>query len=137
MNGVSTLNIVEEITLITFSKIPSDVSLVSDMLSMVSEKEINIDMISLTNTHMRRCNITDCTVTRLDFLGAALDRCSFGRISRGTNSTVLHLDTAAITQGGATAEECARNRAAIFQALGVQALEHHPAKRRQPPMPGR
>lgn len=70
MNGVSTLNIVEEITLITFSKIPSDVSLVSDMLSMVSEKEINIDMISLTNTHSG-FNSLSFTVSDSD-LGAIL-----------------------------------------------------------------
>ena len=51
MNGVSSLNIAEDITLITFSKIPSEASFVADMLSMVSERKINIDMISLTNTH--------------------------------------------------------------------------------------
>lgn len=51
MNGVSSLHVVEEITLVTFSKIPSDINFVGDLLTMVSDRQINIDMISLTNTH--------------------------------------------------------------------------------------
>ena len=109
----------------------------NSFLSCTHFRDCDLQSLSLTNTHLRRCNITDCNVKRLDFLGAALDGCSFGRIIRGTDSTVLHLDTAAITQSGATAEECARNRADIFHALGIQTPEHHPAKRKQPPMPGR
>lgn len=100
-------------------------------------RDCDLQSLSLPNTHLRRCNVIDCAVTRLDFLGAALDGCSFGRISRGAESAVLHLDTAAITQGGATAEECARNRAAIFHALGVQDPERPPVKRKQSPAPER
>ena len=53
----------------------------------------------------------------INYLIATLDDCSFGRV---TASDIRHLDTAAITQGGATQEECRRNRDAIFQALGVE-----------------
>ena len=114
-----------------------DVQFPNAFLSCTHFRDCDLESLSLTNTHLRRCNVIDCTVTRLDFLGAALDGCSFGRISRGTDSAVLHLDTAAITQSGATAEECARNRADIFHALGIQTPEHHLTKRKQPPMPGR
>lgn len=114
-----------------------DVQFPNAFLSCTHFRDCDLQSLSLTNTHLRRCNVTDCTVTRLDFLGAALDGCSFGRISRRTDSTVLHLDTAAITQGGATAEECAQNWADIFHALGMQAPGHPPARRKQPPAPGR
>lgn len=106
-------------------------------LSSTHFRDCDLRSLSLPNTHLRRCHVIDCTVTRLDFLGAALDGCAFGRIDRVADSAVLHLDTAAITQGGATAEECARNRADIFHALGVQDLERPTARRKQPPAPER
>ena len=114
-----------------------EVSLPGSFLSYTHFRDCDLQSLMLGDTHLRRCNVIDCTVTRLDFLGAALDGCSFGRISRGTDSAVLHLDTAAITQGGATAEECARNRAGIFHALGVQDPECPPARQKRPPAPER
>ena len=76
--------------------------------------------------------MVDCNAVWLDFMDASLDGCSFGRIRQGNNSIVLHLNTAHITQGGATEEECARNRAGIFRALGVEDPERTAARRRTP-----
>ena len=114
-----------------------EVSLPGSFLSYTHFRDCDLQSLMLGDAHLRRCNVIDCTVTRLDFLDASLDGCSFGRISRGPDSAVLHLDTAAITQGGATVEECARNRAGIFHALGVQDPERPPARRKQPPAPER
>ena len=66
---------------------------------------------------LKSCNTIDCTLDSINYLTATLDGCSFGRV---TVSDIRHLDTAAITQGGATQEECRRNRDAIFHALGVE-----------------
>ena len=66
---------------------------------------------------LKSCNTIDCTLDSINYLIATLDDCSFGRV---TASDIRHLDTAAITQGGATQEECRRNRDAIFRALGVE-----------------
>lgn len=66
---------------------------------------------------LKSCNTIDCTLDSINYLTATLDGCSFGRV---TASDIRHLDTAAITQGGATQEECRRNRDAIFHALGVE-----------------
>ena len=76
--------------------------------------------------------MVDCNAVWLDFMDASLDGCSFGRIRQGNNSIVLHLNTAHITQGGATEEECARNRAAIFKALGIKDPERSPKRRHTP-----
>jgi len=45
------------------------------------------------------------------------DGCFFGRV---TASEISGLQSARITQGGATEEECRQNKALIFQALGVK-----------------
>lgn len=44
----------------------------------------------------------------------------------------MNLPYAQITQGGATEAECARNRAGIFRALGVEDPERTAAQRRTP-----
>ena len=113
-----------------------DVQFPNSFLSYTHFGDCDLRALGLPNTHLRRCNVIDCTVTQLDFLGAALDGCSFGRISRRADSAVLHLDTAAITQSGATEEECARNRATIFRALGVKD-PLRPPKQKGPPLPER
>lgn len=46
MNGVSTINITEEITLITLSNIPCDQGLTASILCSFAQEGINIDMIS-------------------------------------------------------------------------------------------
>lgn len=71
---------------------------------------------SFVRAHLNRCNTIDCTMEGADFLNALLDGCTYGRV-KARETRELH--TALITQGGATVEECQRNRAAIFQALQV------------------
>ena len=53
----------------------------------------------------------------INYSGAVLDGCSFGRVTAGT---IRNLDGATITQGGASEEECRQNREAIYHALGVK-----------------
>ena len=67
---------------------------------------------------MTRCNTVDCSVGRLNFNGARLDGCTYGRITRLPNSRIEGLEDASITMGGATQEEVRYNRNAIFHALG-------------------
>lgn len=73
--------------------------------------------VTFQKARLKSCNTIDCTLDSINYLTAALDGCSFGRI---TASDIRHLDTAAITQGGATREECRQNKKAVFQALGVE-----------------
>ena len=86
---------------------------------------------------MTRCNTVDCSVGRLNFNGARLDGCTYGRITRLPNSRIEGLEDASITMGGATQEEVRYNRNAIFHALGEQDPEHLPASRDRPPGPER
>lgn len=46
MNGVATINVTEEIALITFNDIPCDLGLIAAILQSFSDQGINIDMIS-------------------------------------------------------------------------------------------
>ena len=66
---------------------------------------------------LKSCNTIDCTLDHINCLATKLDGCSFGRV---TASNIRNLTSATITQGGATAEECRRNKENIFQALGVE-----------------
>lgn len=85
-----------------------------------------LNWVSFQNARLKSCNTIDCTLRCVSFLNAVLDGCSYGRVT-AENTRCLH--TAQITQGGATAEECARNRAGILQALYPQ---QEPAPRRTP-----
>lgn len=67
---------------------------------------------------MTRCNTVDCSVGRLNFNGARLDGCTYGRITRLPNSRIEGLEDASITMGGATQEEVRYNRNAIFHGPG-------------------
>ncbi len=51
MNGVSKMTICEEVALVTFHKIPNDLSLISEIFSEFSKAGINLDMISQTAPH--------------------------------------------------------------------------------------
>lgn len=73
--------------------------------------------VTLQNARLKCCNTIDCTLNHVNYLNATLDGCSFGRV---TPSDICNLPYAAITQGGATQEECRRNREAIFNALNVE-----------------
>lgn len=46
MNGVSQISLLEDVSLITFHQIPSDLSFLSEVLGEFALAEINIDMIS-------------------------------------------------------------------------------------------
>lgn len=84
-------------------------------------------------TSMKNCSALDCVMEGVRFTGSKLDGCSFTRVNA---SGTRDLQTAVITQGGATEAECARNRAAIFKALGAEDPER--ARRpRRPQAPGR
>ena len=62
-------------------------------------------------------NFIDCALDHIDFFNALVNGCSFGRV---TASDIHSLNTAHITQSGATEEECRRNKEAVFRALGVE-----------------
>lgn len=93
-----------------------------------------LNWVSFQMARLKSCNTIDCTLRNVGFLNAVLDGCFYGRVT-AEHTYCLH--TAQITQGGATAEECARNRAAIFHALGVQAPERPTARRKRKPAPER
>lgn len=92
-----------------------------------------MDRISLQKAYLRRCMVWDCALHSVNFLNTTLDGCSFGRVE---SRLIRNLHTAAITQGGATEEECRRNREAIYKALRP---EEHPftPPDRHPPAPER
>lgn len=77
-------------------------------------RDSSLVSVSFQDSYMKACQTIDCTMDRIDFRGASLDGCSYGRI---TASSIRGIHAAAITQGGATEGECRRNRAAIFRAL--------------------
>lgn len=92
-----------------------------------------MDRISLQKAYLRRCTVQDCELYSVNFLNTTLDGCSFGRVE---SRLIRNLHTAAITQGGATEEECRRSREAIYKALRP---EEHPftPPDRHPPAPER
>ena len=100
-------------------------------------RDCSIHSAAFLRSRMTRCNTVDCSVGRLNFNGACLDGCTYGRITRLPNSRIEGLEDASITMGGATQEEVRYNRNAIFHALGEQDPEHPPASRDRPPGPER
>lgn len=83
-------------------------------LSYVRFRDSSLVSVSFQDSYMKSCQTIDCTMDRIDFRGAFLDGCSYGRI---TASGIRGIRNATITQGGATTDECRRNRTAIFRAL--------------------
>lgn len=79
-------------------------------------RDSSMESVSFQRAMLKHCNTIDCKMGRVNFLNATLDGCSYGRIDP---ANIRNLHTAAITQGGATGEECQRNREAIFHALRV------------------
>lgn len=76
-----------------------------------------LNWVSFQMARLKSCNTIDCTLRNVGFLNTVLDGCFYGRVT-AEHTRCLH--TAQITQGGATAEECARNRADILQSLCPQ-----------------
>ncbi len=79
-------------------------------------RDCDMKSVSFQDTRMKNCLTLDCTLDRVDFLGAVLDGSSYGRVAA---SGIQNLPGATITQGGATREEAERLRASIFHELGV------------------
>ena len=84
-----------------------------------------LENVSFQGTRFKSCNTLDSTMLNVSFLNATLDGCSYGRV-KAFLTEGLH--TATITQGGATEEEIAHNRRAIYAAL-------RPESRTRQPMP--
>ncbi len=97
-------------------------------------KDCTLRKDSFLAAHLKSCLTVDCIMEEIDFSHAALDGCTYGRIQAGD---IRNLASAKITQGGATAEECAENRAAVFRAFGVRDQERPPAARKRPSAPER
>ena len=70
--------------------------------------------VSFQGASLKSCNTVDCELDGVGFLNATLDGCFFGRVSA---RNIRNLNTAAITQGGATKEEADRNRDSVLAAL--------------------
>lgn len=77
----------------------------------------SLKWVSFQKARLKSCNTLDCVLENVGFMDATLDGCSYGRVKARNTQYLL---TAKITQGGATRDECARNRAAIFRALAPQ-----------------
>lgn len=99
-----------------YSSILNYVDFCSAALTHTHFRDCELSNVMAQKILMKRCNTIDCTMDGVDYAGAMLDGCTFGRITAGT----IRLDYATITQGGATAEECSRNKKAIYEALGVK-----------------
>lgn len=89
-------------------------------------RDCTLRSVSFQEARLKSCLTVDCILDRIDFFQSVLDGCTYGRI-RATG--IINLPYARITQGGATAEECARNRAALFKALGVEDPDRPPERR--------
>ena len=98
-----------------YSSVLSYVDLCGATLSHTHFRDCELSNVMLQTARLKGCNTIDCTMDGVDYAGATLDGCTFGRVTAGK----IRLDCATITQGGATEEECRRNRQAIYQALGV------------------
>lgn len=91
--------------------------------------DCKMEDVSFREARLKSCNVMDCVLERINFLLATLDGCTFDKVNA---HAIQYLDTATITQGGATSEEVQRNRKAILAALRPQqrARREAPAKKR-------
>ena len=89
-------------------------------------RDCNMMSVSFQDARLKSCLTLDCTMDRVDFLGAVLNGSSYGRIIA---SGIQNLSHTTITQGGATAKEVRDLRASVFRELNVLMF---PAKRRPP-----
>lgn len=78
-------------------------------------RDCELSHVMMQTARLKGCSTIDCTMDDVDYAGATLDSCSFGRVTARN----IQLNYATITQGGATEEECRQNRQAIYQVLGV------------------
>lgn len=99
-----------------YSSVLNNVDFFCATLAYAHFHDCELSHIMLQYAQMKNCNTIDCTLCGINYSGATLDGCTFGRVIAGG---IRNLDGATITQGGATEEECAQNREAVYRALGV------------------
>ena len=58
MNGVTQISVTEDVSLITFIKVPNDLKVISGIFEAVSEAGINIDMVSQTAPQGQQVNFS-------------------------------------------------------------------------------
>ena len=101
-------------------------------------RDSSLVSVSFQEARLKSCLTLDCTLDRVDFLGAVLDGSSYGRVAA---SGIQNLPSATITQGGATQEEAERLRASVFHELAVPMLpvrqRPRPARQERPCVPER
>ena len=85
--------------------------------------------LSFQLARLARCNFMDCAMDSVNFFVSTLDGCSAGRCQV---KNIRCLEQAAITQGGATAEEVRANRTAFLRAMGLPTPEKKPPQRGRP-----
>ena len=106
-----------------------EVSLLEASIVNTHFRDCTLRSVTFQEAHLKSCRTIDCTMEGIDFFRTRLDGCTYGRIPA---ADIINLPYAQITKGGATEKECAQNRAAIFQALGVKDPEAVPRQRRIP-----
>lgn len=101
-------------------------------------RDSSLVSVSFQEALLKSCLTLDCTLNRVDFLGAVLDGSSYDRVAA---SGIQNLPSATITQGGATREEAERLRASVFHELGVPMFQvrqrPRPARQERPRVPER
>ena len=101
-------------------------------------RDSSLVSVSFQEARLKSCLTLDCTLDRVDFLGAVLDGSSYGRVAA---SGIQNLPSATITQGGATQEEAERLRASVFHGQAVPMLpgrqRPRPARQERPCVPER
>ena len=101
-------------------------------------RDSSLVSVSFQEARLKSCLTLDCTLNRVDFLGAVLDGSSYDRVAA---SGIQNLPSATITQGGATREEAERLRASVFHELGVPMFQvrqrPRPARQERPRVPER
>lgn len=98
-----------------YSSVLNYVDLCGSVLAHTHFHDCELSHVMLQTAKLKTCSTIDCTMDGVDYAGATLDGCTFGRVTAGT----IRLDHAIITQSGATGEECGQNREAVYRALGV------------------
>ena len=98
-----------------YSSVLNYVDLCGSVLAHTHFYDCELSHVMLQTAKLKTCSTIDCTMDGVDYAGATLDGCTFGRVTAGT----IRLDHAIITQSGATGEECGQNREAVYRALGV------------------
>lgn len=99
-----------------YSSVLNYVDLCSSVLAHTHFRDCELSHVMAQKATLKICSTIDCTMDGVDFAGATLDGCTFGRVTAGA----IRLDHAIITQSGAAGEECGQNREAVYRALGVK-----------------